>query len=79
MQDAAIRIAELEQELAKKIEQIEQQRQRIEQQCQQIEQLKEVVAQLRERLDRNSGNSSLPPSSDSPEPDFDKIYSHGST
>jgi transposase len=67
VQDAAIRIAELEQELAKKIEQLEQQRQRIEQQCQQIEQLKEVVAQLRERLDRNSGNSSLPPSSDSPE------------
>jgi transposase len=60
VQDAATRIAELEQELAKKVEQIERQRQ-------QIEQLEELVAQLREQIDRNSGNSSLPPSSDSAE------------
>lgn len=52
MQDAATRIAELEQELAEAREQ--------------IAQLKALVADLQEQLNRHSGNSSKPPSSDSP-------------
>jgi transposase len=74
MQDAATRIAELERELADKVEQLERQRVLLEQQHvqlqqqrEQIEQLKELVSQLREQLGRNSSNSSLPPSSDSRE------------
>ncbi len=38
----------------------------IEQQREKIEELKALVAELREQIDRHSGNSSLPPSSDSP-------------
>lgn len=52
MQDAATRNAELEQELAEAREL--------------IVQLQALVVELREQLDRHSGNSSMPPSSDSP-------------
>ena len=66
MQDLATRNAELEKKLAQQREEIAQQREEIAHQREEIAQLKAVVVELREELNRHSGNSSKPPSSDSP-------------
>lgn len=64
--DTELRIAELEAELAAKGARIAEQDARIAEQDARIEALMLQVAELTERLGRNSGNSNLPPSSDSP-------------
>lgn len=66
MQDLATRNAELEQKLAQQREEITLQREENAQQREEIAQLKALVVELREELNRHSGNSSRPPSSDSP-------------
>ena len=59
MQELATRNAELEQQLARQREENAQQRE-------EIAELKALVVELREELNRHSGNSSKPPSRDSP-------------
>ena len=60
------RIAELTAGSVAKDAVIEAQRVEIEQLKQKVEELTQLVMALKERLDRNSGNSNKPPSSDSP-------------
>jgi transposase len=64
--DASQRIAELEAELAAKDAWIAEQTARLAAQDLRIAQLEKQVAELMAKLGRNSGNSSLPPSSDPP-------------
>jgi transposase len=66
VQDLATRNAELEKKLAQQREEIAQQREEIAQQREKIAQLEALIVALREELNRHSGNSSKPPSSDSP-------------
>jgi transposase len=66
VQDLATLIAELEQERAQLRELLHQQREQNGQQREEIAELKALVVELREELNRHSGNSSRPPSSDSP-------------